>query len=275
MVRLPASGAGSTERFEDYLQKTLRNSDDIKQILKNACEYQDVLKTGNASPLLTLSKDVRRNTMRALAHLAKFNGIQKHWKEIMEQYGLHWKEASDDFDLFSKQNVNEMIQYIRDVTKILPKDCANTFVYATLVGLRAEEVMKSIGLIKQNAEGYHNTDLGILEHFKFKEQFIRRTKKAFISIVNEDIINIARQSCNSYNTIQQFLKRRKTPCKFQYARDVFATYLRDNQIPSEVIDILQGRVPSSIFAKHYYKPDFNQYATKIRDLLIELRAQIT
>ena len=31
-----------------------------------------------------------------------------------------------------------------------------------------------------------------------------------------------------------------------------------NQIESEIIDLLQGRIPKSIFAKHYFRADLRQ-----------------
>jgi len=36
-------------------------------------------------------------------------------------------------------------------------------------------------------------------------------------------------------------------------RSYYATFLRKNGIISEYIDLLQGRIPKSVFAKHYLK----------------------
>ena len=41
-----------------------------------------------------------------------------------------------------------------------------------------------------------------------------------------------------------------------YCRKIFATHLRTNGIEQETIDFLQGRVPRSVFARHYFRPDF-------------------
>jgi len=264
----------SLNGFAEFLQRTLRNKEDIAYLLRKANEHQDILTTGNASPLLALTTDVRRNTMRALAHLAKFNGIHKRWKEIIEQYGLHWKETNDSFELFSKTNVNEMIQYVKDVRKILPTHSANTFTFATLTGLRASEACESIRLIKQNTQGYYNTELQILEHHRFKNEFIRRSKKCYISIVNDDILNIAKNANDSYNSIQCYLKKKKTRCNIAYGRKIFATWLVSHGIEREFVDLLQGRTPTSIFARHYYRPDFAQYANKIKELLKQLQTEI-
>jgi len=42
--------------------------------------------------------------------------------------------------------------------------------------------------------------------------------------------------------------------KTKHLRKLYATYLRNNGIPSEVIDILQRRIRSSFFLRFYYKP---------------------
>jgi intergrase/recombinase len=39
----------------------------------------------------------------------------------------------------------------------------------------------------------------------------------------------------------------------KYCRAIFATYLRKQGIEPEVIDIYQGRVPTSVFAARYLK----------------------
>ena len=38
-------------------------------------------------------------------------------------------------------------------------------------------------------------------------------------------------------------------------RSYFATYLRQHGILAEYIDLLQGRIPKSVFARHYLKLD--------------------
>jgi len=58
-------------------------------------------------------------------------------------------------------------------------------------------------------------------------------------------------------------------------RKVFATHLRNRGIESEIIDLLQGRTPSSIFVNHYYRPDINEIITKrIRPVLDELMLEL-
>lgn len=90
----------------------------------------------------------------------------------------------------------------------------------------------------------------ILEHFKYPNVFLRRTKKAYISIVTNDILEIAaRVDCCSYNSLNIYCKRNKLDVRMSYCRKIFATHLRTSGIEQETIDFLQGRVPRSVFAR--------------------------
>jgi intergrase/recombinase len=56
--------------------------------------------------------------------------------------------------------------------------------------------------------------------------------------------------------------------KIYYCRKVFATFLRNKGIEPEIIDLLQGRISSSVFVQHYYRPDINEMiASKVRPAL--------
>ena len=221
-----------------------------------------------------MTADKKRQDMRALAHLAKHNGIYEQWQKIIKNHGIHWRQTdNDNFDFFEKEDIGEMIEYVKQTMKILPADMASTFVTATMLGLRADEVCKAISFLKQDVQDYYNAKLGILEHYKHKALFIRRTKKAYISLVDDDLLALAKQSCDSYQAIRSFLKRRKVPMNMKYCRKIFGTYLRQNGIESEFIDVLQGRVPQSVFARHYYRPD-QATIDKARKLIGELKTRL-
>jgi hypothetical protein len=56
-----------------------------------------------------------------------------------------------------------------------------------------------------------------------------------------------------------------------HCSNAFASYLRNKGIEPEVIDLLQGRISSSVFENHYYRPDINEIITKkITSVLDEL-----
>ena len=52
--------------------------------------------------------------------------------------------------------------------------------------------------------------------------------------------------------------------------------MRNNGIEQEIIDLLQGRIPKSVFVRHYYKPDLarEERFEKVRSLLDNLYNQL-
>ena len=57
----------------------------------------------------------------------------------------------------------------------------------------------------------------------------------------------------SYSAIRKRLSRKNMKLRFKELRSYFATYLRQHGILAEYIDFLQGRIPKSVFARHYLK----------------------
>jgi intergrase/recombinase len=200
--------------------------------------------------------------MKALTALSKFTGCYSIWQDMIGRYNLKWS-CGDSLQLFhdmvnEKTSLSAMIEWVRDTISKLPEPYYNIIVYNTLTGLRPTEACVSLSLVQNDLENYYNKEKSFLEHFKYPELFIRRTKKAYISVINDSIIQIAKKSYKkpSYNGLRLVLRRRKLDAHMYYCRKIFATYMRDKGIEQEIIDILQGRSPKSVFAKHYYKPDF-------------------
>jgi intergrase/recombinase len=108
-----------------------------------------------------------------------------------------------------------------------------------------------------------------LEHFRYPGIFIRRTKKAYISIITDKSFELAKQSATcGYNALRLAVKKRGLDMNMAYCRKIFATYLRNKGIEQEIIDLLQGRTPKSVFAGHYFRPDFNH--DKIKEAISSL-----
>lgn len=131
--------------------------------------------------------------------------------------------------------------------------------FTLLSGLRKSEAINSFNLITELARAgklseYFNEELGILEHFKHGDLFLRQTKKVYISIVTKELVSeIERSSKVSYSAIRKRLTRNNQNLRFKELRSYFATYLRQHGILAEYIDLLQGRIPKSVFARHYLK----------------------
>ncbi|MGI9012316.1 MAG: integrase [Nitrososphaeraceae archaeon] len=176
-----------------------------------------------------------------------------------------------------ENSYSSMLKWLKNACSQIPKSHYNILIYCTLTGLRPTEAFSSINLIKSDLGNYLDRKKMILEHIKYPQLFIRRTKKAYISIVNESIIELAKETTNSnYNSLRCYFKRRKIPFNFNYCRKIFATYLRTNGVEQEIIDLLQGRLPKSVFLRYYYRPDLviytkiqNQLKSLLNDILIK------
>ncbi len=88
---------------------------------------------------------------------------------------------------------DKMLISLNESVQVVPKHYADFFLFATLTGLRISECIKCVRLVKNSGsfKEYYNADTSTLEHFKHPTIFIRRTKAAYISIVDKQIIAIA------------------------------------------------------------------------------------
>ena len=101
---------------------------------------------------------------------------------------------------------------------------------------------------------YYNEELGILEHFKHGELFLRHTKNCYISIMTDALVQqVANSQPISYSAIRKRLTRKKQTLRIKELRSYYATYLRKHGILTEYIDLIQGRIPKSVFARHYLR----------------------
>ena len=69
----------------------------------------------------------------------------------------------------------------------------------------------------------------------------------------------------SYNTIHCRLMRKSIPLRFKEPRSYQNSYLRKNGLISELVDILAGRVPKSVFARHYLKENIDEFKDRVLD----------
>ncbi len=61
--------------------------------------------------------------------------------------------------------------------------------------------------------------------------------------------------------------------QMKYTRKIFASYLRKMVIQPEVIDLLRGRVPNSVFVRHYFTPT-GDYRDKVLQAVHQLQREI-
>jgi hypothetical protein len=216
--------------------------------------------------------------MKALANLSKFLGCYDQWKLIRERYQLKWS-TEDSLQTFNnifngRENLAAMISWLKNTCSLLPKSFSNILIFDTLTGLRPDEACQSLALVQTDLGNYLKEESMILEHYKYPTIFLRRTKKAYISLVSDSVLKIANQSSDiGYNALRLAVKRRGLDMHMAYCRKIFNTHLRMNGLEPEIVDLLCGRVPRSVFGKFYFRPNFEY--EKIRKAVESLYLSIT
>jgi intergrase/recombinase len=207
-------------------------------------------------------------------------GCYDNWKSIKDRYQLKWSNENS-IESFKKiineeNSFNNLLKWLKDTTSQISESHRNILFYCTLTGLRPDEACTSIRLVKEKIDNYLDKEKMILKHFEFPDIFIRRTKQASLSISNDLILKIAKDSGNySYNALRCHLKRKNIFMNINYCRKIFATFMRNNGVQSEIVDLLQGRIPKSVFVRHYYllTKDYNKDI--ISPLLYKLHEEVT
>jgi len=130
--------------------------------------------------------------------------------------------------------------------------------FMAITGLRFNEALESYNLIIRLAEEgklsqYYNEDREVLEHFRFKKIFIRRTKKAFMSFVPKSLIEAISRNKPLTHSYAISVRKRGFKLRFGDIREAHATFLTKYLRESE-IDFLHGRVSASVFMRNYFNP---------------------
>lgn len=218
--------------------------------------------------------------MRALVALSKFMGVYDYFKALMKRYDLKWAGKSTD-DLIIERltkadNGSDVVEWIKGLKRDLPM-LSNFGDLIAASGLRFEEAVNSYNLIitlaKQGRlQEYYNAEREALEHFRYKDVFIRRSKKVFINFIPKDLVDeIKRSNALTVNMIQNRVKRMGLRSRFSDVREFYASYMTKHlKVPE--IDFIQGRISASVFMRHYFNPawigDLKERTVKgIREIL--------
>jgi hypothetical protein len=79
--------------FKNYLKS--QNRRNIKQIVSYAQRYNNILETGDTTPLVNLSSGaMRRHAMEALTTLSKYRGTYDNWYQTRKRYSLKWTNGN-------------------------------------------------------------------------------------------------------------------------------------------------------------------------------------
>ncbi|MDQ3854037.1 MAG: hypothetical protein M3251_04875 [Thermoproteota archaeon] len=277
----PSSSAWQSEGFVIFLSSQHKTKWTIKQTKNYAIRYGHILDTGDASLLLALPPRVRHHALVALANLAKYQGRYQQFMEMKQRYALKWTSGNESLDVMQHffdpgLTLEVMIQKIHQMVDLLPPLMGKIVKLGLLVRLRPAELVECVRLIndKEAFAKYYGPVQMTLNHWKMPGM-IRTTKKAYLSFVTPQMLEPVQglKHVPSYSAIRLTCQRKGITCDLRYCRKVHATYLYQSGIPVEIVDVLQGRTPASIFAKHYYRPSLD-YKEKVLDVLEELNEQI-
>jgi intergrase/recombinase len=95
--------------------------------------------------------------------------------------------------------------------------------------------------------------------------------------VGKGILGIAQniqKTPTTYNGLKMVSRHRSLSMRIKYCRKIYATFLRQSGIESEIIDMLSVRIRKNIFLHHYYRPSSDYYKNRVLDALHELKKQI-
>jgi hypothetical protein len=216
----------------------------------------------NPQKINEVPTSIRANILKTMVNLAKFLGTYETYKAKLKQYGIHWTNGDDSFNSFLRiinNNHSNLGEWYKAAQNILRDNEKLWLRFNLLTGLRKEESKIAFNLIVQLARDgklgdYYNEELGILEHFKHGNLFLRHTKNCYVSFLSKDLIQqITNSQPVSYFAVRKRLSSKKQSLRIKELRSYYATYLRKHGILSEYIDLIQGRIPKSVFARHYLK----------------------
>ncbi len=241
-------------------------------MMSYAKRYSYILASGRIQEIETSTSTTRPEVIKALILLSKYLGFYESFKAALKSYGIKMPQP-DAFACFSRMYNNrssDLWQWYAEIQSALTPNEKLLLTFLRLSGLRKEEGIMSfnkiIELAKQGKlDCYLNPD-GLLEHFQFKKQFLRGTKNVYLSIVPKNLIDeIAQSEPVGYNAIVKRLQRRKMRSRISELRDNYGTFMVRNGLIKEEVDLLQGRIPPSIFIRHYWSPSFKE----LRDRTLE------
>ena len=255
-------GSVNWEDFEKWLLKDHKQHTTVSMV-SYAKQYQDCLEKMDLSRVRDLRDSFRPNVLKALSALAKFTGCYDQYRKAMRGFGLKWGGRNADdivIDRLTKvKDPGEVFAWIREVKRARP-ELTNFMDLIATTGLRLGEAFESYNLIIDLAEkgklgDYYKKDQGILEHYKFKDIFIRKSKKAFISFILEELVQRIQEGVllKSKFGIQKRVSSQKLKLRFGDIREAHASFMTKHLQQSE-IDFIHGRVSSTVFMRNYFNP---------------------
>ena len=262
--------------FHEWLQRKGFSKQYARDMFHYAQKYSSCLMEGNLSSIEGMKAE--RQTMASLANLSKFLGKYQDWKTLRLQFNLKWKQSVSSESVFmnlynGKYEIHEMLKWMLEVKQKLPYEYFFPLAYNALTGLREVEMTNSLNKISSlGLEGYpFNEDMGVLEHFREPTKFFRHNKKVYISALTPKLVEHLKEwhTQTSYSKLKCKLSRSGIKDQMKGLRKWYGTTLRMAGLPSEFVDLMQGRVSQDVFVKSYFRYDLKDLIGKARTVLSE------
>jgi len=219
--------------------------------------------------------------MRALSNLAKFTGQYEGWQRALRGNRISWgaKTAAEVFKaIIDEEGVEDRSdEWLAEALSKLPRKYGFVLVFQRLTGLRVGEACKSLALLAQgNERSYFDPELMALRHFQYPELFLRRSKNVFISFISPRLGKAVAKHGSPVTTegLHMAMVHARVKERTTTLRKAFATQLRQAGIPRESIDLLQGRIPRSVFSQHYYRPALKALREQVLNTLQTLEERL-
>jgi Archaeal phage integrase len=265
----------SIDNFKVFIQGKYCHSY-ANQILNFVQKYPEYL--DNPSLMLSLKPSVRCNALKSMVALSKYVGCYESYKSKLKSYGIKWSNEDTAFNgflsIFSK-NHDTLGTWVKQIQPLTSNSEKLFLRFLAATGLRRTEVITSFNMvIDLSTDGklgdYYNPELRVLEHYKYKV-FLRGTKNAYISFVPKELIEqICLSQKISYYAFHSRLNRKHIPLRFKEFRSYHNSYLRKQGIISELVDVLAGRVPKTVFARHYLGEDMKTFSNQVLEIEMSL-----
>jgi hypothetical protein len=241
---------GSGE-FYDFCHKRYYSKVCAQHMYSLALKHQRCYEDLSQLPVID-----RKNIVKALICYSKWRGEYVVFAGRLKAFNFKWTKQSaiQSFLKIINRPHESLPDYIKDVNKfLLPNEQLFTE-FLAVTGLRVgEAVMAFNKLIETGGEGYYNPELSCLEHYRHSK-FLRTTKNAFLSFISPELFDrVTKAKPISITALTQRIERNGLKTRLKDLRSFNNTFLRQKGgIESEIVDLLAGRVPESVFVRHYY-----------------------
>jgi intergrase/recombinase len=220
---------------------------------------------------------VKNNTIKALIVLAKFLGIHQEFKSRLRDYGVKMvkQDAFASFIRIYNNNSSDLLKWYHEAYNVLRPNEQTQLRLLVLSGVRKEEAITAFNKIRElgmdRLPEYYNKENKALEHFRYRELFLRTTKNVYVSIIPESLVlEICKSQIVTYPAILKRLRHNGLRCRLNELRDYYGTFMVRHGLIREEVDLLQGRIPPSIFIRHYWSPSF----TELRDRTLRAATEL-